>query len=211
MSEYPHIENDVEEDREEFFITVTDVKHYFYCPKIVYFEKVLHSRPVLGSQQIKSGKMHEKIERIEKLQKQQNNVLRTYKVAIYSYKYRLSGTVDCILNDVTKKEYIPLEYKYMYSRKGREWTDHKYQLISYAILIEENYKTVVRRGIIKYVPENKVVELEITEEMKNYLKRIIINAIHNIIKDEREPLARIPESEMQRRLWLFGNMWRDME
>jgi len=38
-------------DVAESFVSVTDVKHYVYCPRLVYFDRVLHATPVFGSQQ----------------------------------------------------------------------------------------------------------------------------------------------------------------
>jgi len=37
-------------DIAEAFVSVTDVKHYIYCPSLIYFDKVLHATPVFGSQ-----------------------------------------------------------------------------------------------------------------------------------------------------------------
>ena len=42
-------------DVAEPFVSVTDVKHYLYCPKIVYFDRALHAEPHLGSQQEESS------------------------------------------------------------------------------------------------------------------------------------------------------------
>jgi CRISPR/Cas system-associated exonuclease Cas4 (RecB family) len=46
-------------DVAEAFISVTDVKHCLYCPRIVYFDRGLHATPQLGSQQEASRELHE--------------------------------------------------------------------------------------------------------------------------------------------------------
>lgn len=38
-------------DVSELFISVTDIKHYVYCPRLIYFDRVLYATPVFGSQQ----------------------------------------------------------------------------------------------------------------------------------------------------------------
>ena len=43
----------------ESFVSVTDVKHYIYCPRLVYFDRVLHATPVFGSQQEEGKVSHE--------------------------------------------------------------------------------------------------------------------------------------------------------
>jgi len=46
-------------DIAEPFVSVTDVKHYIYCPRLIYFTRVLHSTPVFGAQQEYSKELHE--------------------------------------------------------------------------------------------------------------------------------------------------------
>ncbi len=40
-------------------VSVTDVKHYVYCPRLVYFDRVLHVQTVFGSQQDEDKEQHE--------------------------------------------------------------------------------------------------------------------------------------------------------
>ena len=58
--------SDVVED----FVSVTDIKHYVYCPRLIYFDRVLHATPVFGSQQENSKDLHEHHEKrnLEKAQ-----------------------------------------------------------------------------------------------------------------------------------------------
>jgi len=46
-------------DVAEPYVSVTDIKHYIYCPRLVYFDRVLHAQPVFGSQQEESQELHE--------------------------------------------------------------------------------------------------------------------------------------------------------
>ena len=46
-------------DIAEDFVTVTGIKQYVYCPRIVYFDRVLHATPLFGSQQEDSKELHE--------------------------------------------------------------------------------------------------------------------------------------------------------
>ena len=36
-------------DIAEDFVSVTDIKQYIYCPRIVYFDRLLHATLVFGS------------------------------------------------------------------------------------------------------------------------------------------------------------------
>ena len=177
-------------DISETSISVTDLKHYFYCPRIIYFEKVLHAKPNLGSQQIGSGEQHE--EYVKKESRRKDAIYysadfvgasKMFFVPLHSHRLKLSGTVDLIIR-TRDNEYVPVDYKNIMSNHGKIWSDHKYQLTAYALLIDESFDTCVRRGFINYIPEEKVIGLEITRSMKVFVKRVL-GDVEKIIREER--------------------------
>ena len=184
----------------EPFVSVTDIKHYVYCPRLIYFDKVLHATPVFGSQQEDSKELHEDYVKKE---------LRRKDAIYYSPEFvgaekllftplcssvlGLQGNVDCIIK-TANGEYVPVDYKNMASDKGRIWMDHKYQLVAYALLIEENFGTVVKRGFVNYIPETLILQLEITPTMKSYVKRVL-GHIKGIMKEEELPTIRVAKQK----------------
>jgi len=183
-------------DIAETSVSVTDVKHYIYCPRIVYFERVLHAKPVFGSQQEEGRERHEEYVRKELRRKDAiyyssdfTGAKKTLFTGLNSPKLGLTGQVDCIIRTV-KGECIPVDYKNMSSNNGKVWMDHKYQLVAYALLVEEKYGTVVKRGFINYIPEKLILQIEITPTMKTHVKRVI-GHIKRIIKEETLPPIRV--------------------
>ncbi|MGC8849588.1 MAG: CRISPR-associated protein Cas4 [Candidatus Bathyarchaeia archaeon] len=183
-------------DAAESYVSATDIKHYVYCPRIIYFEKVLHVKPILGSQQEES--MEEHMEYVRKELRRRDAIYYSPElvdadkllfVSLCSDRLRLKGNIDCIIKTV-KGEYIPVDYKDMESNKGKIWMDHKYQLTAYALLIEENYGTVVKRGFIDYVVEGRALRLEITPTMKSHIKRML-GHIKRIETGEQLPPRRV--------------------
>ena len=177
-------------DVSEPMITVTDVKHYFYCPRIIYFEHVLHAKPQLGSQQEDSRKQHEEyvrkeLRRMDAIYYSSDFVgaEKMLFVPLCSSKIGLKGTVDLIIK-TRSGECIPVDYKNMTSNNGRVWIDHKYQLAAYALLIDEAFNTTVKRGFINYIPEKLIVKLEITRTVKMHVKRAL-GHIKRIIQEEK--------------------------
>ncbi len=186
-------------DVAEPYVSVTDVKHYIYCPRLVYFDRVLHAKPVLGSQQEESRELHEEYVRKELRRKDAVHYSPEFVgagkllfVQLVSEKLQLQGVVDCIIK-TAKGEYIPVEYKNMNSDNGKAYIDHKYQLVAYALLIEENFNTVVKRGFVNYIPERLILKLEITPTMKSYVKRVV-GHIKRIIKEEKLPPIRVAQN-----------------
>ncbi|MEM3700990.1 MAG: CRISPR-associated protein Cas4 [Candidatus Bathyarchaeia archaeon] len=189
-------------DVAEPLVSVTDVKHYVYCPRLVYFDRVLHARPVFGSQQEESQELH--MEYVRKELRRKDAVYYSPEfvgaekllfVSLVSKSLQLHGVVDCIIRTV-KGEYVPVEYKNMNSDRGKAYMDHKYQLVAYALLVEENFGTVVKRGFVNYIPEQLILKFEMTPTMKSYVKRIV-GHIKRIIREERLPPIRVAQNKCQ--------------
>jgi CRISPR-associated exonuclease Cas4 len=189
-------------DVAEPYVSVTDVKHYIYCPRLVYFDRVLHAQPVFGSQQEESQEQHEEYVRKELRRKDavyySSEFVGAQKllfVQLASEKLQLQGVVDCIIK-TAKGEYIPVEYKNMNSDCGKAYMDHKYQLVAYALLVEENFDAIVKWGFVNYIPEQLILQFEITLTMKSYVKRVI-GHIKRIIKEETLPPIRVAKNKCQ--------------
>jgi CRISPR-associated exonuclease Cas4 len=157
---------------------------------------VLHAKPQLGSQQEDSGERHKEYVKREERRRDAVYYSRDFTGAdkiffaqLYSSKLKLTGTIDLIIR-TGNGEYIPVDYKNMQSNHGGIWLDHKYQLTAYALLIDEAFNTCVKRGFVNYIPEEKVVEIEITHSMKIYVKRVL-GDIERIIRDEKLPAIRV--------------------
>lgn len=183
-------------DIAEDFVSVTDIKQYIYCPRIVYFDRVLHATPIFGSQQEDSKELHE--DYVKKELRRKDAVYYSPEfvgaekllfVSFSSSTLGLQGNVDCMIKTASG-EYVPVEYKNMNSDKGRICMQHKYQLVGYAMLIEDSFKTVVKRGFVNYIPETLILQFEITPTMKSYVKRVL-GHIKRIIRDEELPPIRV--------------------
>ena len=189
-------------DVAEPLVSVTDVKHYVYCPRLVYFDRVLHTRPIFGSQQEESQELH--MEYVRKELRRKDAVYYSPEfvgaekllfVPLVSKSLQLQGVVDCVIRTV-KGEYVPVEYKNMNSDDGKAYMDHKYQLVAYALLVEENFNRVVKRGFVNYIPEQLILKFEITPTMKSYVKRVV-GHIKRIIREERLPPIRVAKNKCQ--------------
>jgi CRISPR-associated exonuclease Cas4 len=189
-------------DIAEFFISVTDVKHYIYCPRLIYFDHVLHAKPVFGSQQEEGKESHE--EQVAKELRRKDAIYYSSEfvgaqkllfASLSSDALGLQGNVDLIIH-TARDEFIPVEYKNMNSDGGRVCMDHKYQLVAYALLIEEHFGTTVKSGIVNYLPEGLIVQFEITPTMKTHVKRVI-GHIKRIIQTEELPPIRVASYKCQ--------------
>src|SRR5271157_4858815 len=117
-------------------ITVSDVKQYLYCPKIIYFDHVLHVPKPLD-QKLETGKeKHDSITTKEKRRKgaifydqELDQAEKLFRVALESNILGLRGVLDYLVK--TEREFIPVDYKFGSSHSGAVHLNHKYQLAAY--------------------------------------------------------------------------------
>jgi CRISPR-associated exonuclease Cas4 len=172
-------------------ITVSDVKQYLYCPKIIYFDHVLHV-PKPPDQKLDTGKeKHDHLTGKEKRRKgalfydpELDQAEKLFRVALESSRLGLRGVLDYLIK--TDREYIPIDYKFGYSHTGGVHLNHKYQLAAYALLVEDNFGTVIRRGYIHYSRDKINAKIDFTDEIRRRTLKMI-REIGNIVEEETEP------------------------
>jgi len=183
---------ELSEGARESFITVVEVKHYAYCPKIVWFTHVLHlHEPVTEAMELGSEEHDERF--ITPLIKSLKAVKVLRNVELESEKLKLRGKVDYVL--ITRfGEHVPIEVKWAEpARGGGPKRDHKLQLAAYALMIEELTDKSVKRAAIYYARVSKIVVFPLDEHEKREARRII-KRIHEMVETGKEPTVRVPKS-----------------
>jgi len=177
---------------EEFgYIKVVDVKHYGYCPRIVYITHVLHCDEVV-SEAMEMGLEKHEASYIAPLIARLKPVKIFRELKLDSDRLKLSGVVDYLLI-TSLDEYVVAEVKWSESARGGVKFDHKLQLAAYALLVEENFGRDVKRGFVYYRVDGKILEVFLSGRLKEFVERII-EEIHKIILDEKAPPVKVTEA-----------------
>lgn len=149
-----------------WYLRVTDLKQFAYCPRIVYYEYCLPLvRPT--TYKMEAGvEAHEKASSDEARRSLRAYGLsegeRRFDVALLSERLGLSGRIDMTIV-LGRQEAIPVDYKL--SRHGEVRHYHQ-QLAAYAELIEENWQIPVRRGFLYLLPERRAEEIKLTSRLR---------------------------------------------
>lgn len=171
-------------DQEQWLFTVTDLKQYIYCPRILYYHACLPDiRPV-------TYKMQAGIEaHVGERQRAERRSLKMYDlpdgeryfdVHVRSSVLGLSGEVDEIVD--TQTELFPVDYK-----SAQHVGEHfKVQLTAYALMMEEHYQRSVKRGFITLIPVRKTVEIPITPGLRRRVHESL-DAMRAIVEQETMP------------------------
>jgi len=173
---------------DEVFVDVTDVKQYFYCPRIVYFMRVLGLCERVTESMRVGRESHEEIRcREERKVKLLSTAIyadeKIFGVFVESRRLRLRGVIDC-LACLPGGEWVVVEYKDTYSTRVQ--IHHYYQLVAYTLLAQEYLNKIISRGFLFYALSGRVFEVAVPSSAKEYVKKTI-KKIQRIIVSEELP------------------------
>lgn len=170
---------------EEILFTVTDIKQYAYCPRIVFYERCLpHVRPRTHNMDL--GKEEHSAEQKRAARRTLTKYeavggRREFDVALASRRYHLRGLVDEVVYGVAG-EVIPVDHKLA----DKVSANHKLQLAAYALLLEEATHTPVQRGYVYLIGSAKLIEVAITPAQRGQVATIL-DALFETVTRERMP------------------------
>jgi len=168
-----------------FLIRVTDIKQWFYCPRVVYFTYLMPVEKKITAKMTFGAEEHEVISALEHRRKLQEYGItegeRRFHVPLKSRQLGLSGTLDLLL--VSGADCIPVEFKDT-SRGVSQ--NHKYQLAGYALLVEETYSSTVDRGFVYQIPTGRISTVRLDGGTKDTVRQAVTD-IHAMIAAERMP------------------------
>lgn len=174
----------MDEDR---YISVVDVRDYVYCPRVIFFKNVLHLKERVTEAMLYGKESHEEPP-IAPLAPKLRPAKIIKGIELISHRLKLRGKVDMII--ITKHgEYVPVEVKWSEANRDVPKRQHKAQIVAYAILIEENFNTTVKRGLIYYSRSKRFLETSLTSRDKWQVEKYI-KQIYQIIKSEEIPYTR---------------------
>lgn len=200
----------VEPQLPQLLLSVSDVKQYLYCPRIPYFQHVMPvPRPV--TYKMKHGTLqHIELDRLEKRRGLRSYGLRTgerlFHLAVSSPALELHGILDLVIRYEVEGEtrYLPDEFKY---QEGRVYTNVKYQLTAYAMMLEEQYQTSISEGFVYFIPTKSFRRVTITEEMRTHVRHTL-SAIRRMFQTESFPAplsrSRCTDCEYRRQMESSG-------
>ncbi|MGC8483801.1 MAG: CRISPR-associated protein Cas4 [Thermodesulfobium sp.] len=168
---------------EDFYVSTNDIKQYSYCERIAFYNHVLDRISITYSME-KGKKFQDSIKEASIKKALENrgytNIALKFDVFLASKKLELKGKLDCLAQ--CEQGTFPIEIKY--SNNPLVYSN---QLISYALLVEKAFSTVVNTAYF-YFGKEKNTELtakNINEEEKTRVITLIKRIKTCIITGER--------------------------
>ncbi len=180
-----------ESQEEELTFRVSDLKQYFFCPRIVYYHQCLPKvRPTTFKMQMgtEEGRAeHAREERRSLRAYGLSRGERFFNVALYSERLRLRGRLDMAIrtddNIDGTPEAIPVDYKLT---PGRVVEHFALQIVAYGMLLEEAWGIPSRRGFLYLIPSRRAKPILFTPDMRDRVHRAV-DAMADIALHERMP------------------------
>jgi CRISPR-associated exonuclease Cas4 len=181
---------------EPWYLQVTDLKQYAYCPRVVYYQYCLSNvRPI--TYKMEAGVRAQ--DRVQDLE--QRRSLRPYgvtqgeryfHVALTSQRLGVSGQIDMVVETKENgpRRVFPVDFKLT----RRKPTQHvKLQVACYGMLLEENWQAEVQEGWIYLIPVRQAVRVPLTKALRRAVENQL-SEIRNMIEAERMPEATLRRS-----------------
>ncbi|MBD3306310.1 CRISPR-associated protein Cas4 [candidate division KSB3 bacterium] len=159
---------------ERQIFTVTDLKQYSYCPRVVFYTYCLPLiRPT--TYKMEAGiAAHERAEGKAKRRTLSAYGLtegeRHFDVWLVSETLGLRGRVDLVI-ETEEGELIPVEYKHTQRGVG---SHIRRQLMAYAIMLEETWENPqVKRGFVYSLATRKATPVKLTKHLRTEVRKAI--------------------------------------
>lgn len=171
-----------------WYLQVTDLKQYAYCPRVVYYRYCLPLlRPV-------TYKMEAGVEAHDKAtEDEQRRSLRAYGLAegerrfdvwLLSERLGLSGRIDLVILTGDGCA-MPVDYKL----SQHDASPHFHlQLAAYAELLEENWPVTAKNGFIYLLPLRRAEAVPLTARLRSQVRRQVAE-MRTMIERQRTPEA----------------------
>ncbi len=118
-------------------LKVTDIKQYLYCPRITYYTYVLPVAKKTTAKMNIGKEEHLRFARFEGRRTVRSYALdtghRVFGAYLFSPRLGLEGVLDMYI--ITPRGYVPVDFK----NACRIGVNHKYQLVAYALLLEDKF------------------------------------------------------------------------
>ena len=154
-------------------LTVTDIKQWLYCRRIVYHTYLLGIAPPRTVAMAEGRHAQEEAQALER-----RRTLRAYGLADGERRFDLAVTAERLglgarLDMLVLREHeaIPVDFK---DSRGPVGRNHTYQLAAYALIAEEVTGRPVRRGFIYLIQAKRAVEVRIRAGMRRFVRRALV-------------------------------------
>lgn len=168
--------------------TVTDLKQFFFCPRVLYYHHCLPDiRPV--TDKMEAGIASHEAENAREARRSLKpydlaTAERHFDVRLQGDKLPIVGVVDMVLAapNGDERRALPVDFK-LADKVPDNW---KIQLAIYALLLEEQWGSTADVGFIYLIPQRRAERIALTGALKQRAEAALAQML-TIVLEERVP------------------------
>jgi CRISPR-associated exonuclease Cas4 len=169
-----------------WYLTVTDLKQWAYCPRVVFFSYCMPRLRPMTFKMEAGLDAHEDEKSRERRRTGQlyglTEAERIENVRIQSDALGLSALIDLVLRQ--EDQVWPVEYKL--SRRTEIASHFKLQLAAYGLLLEEAWSVRAPEGFLYSLISRRAERVSLTTRLRNRVLSTV-GEIRNMVEEERLP------------------------
>jgi CRISPR-associated exonuclease Cas4 len=166
-------------------LTVTDVKQWRYCPRIVFYQKLLPVSPPRTYKMARAARGEARMASLGRRRGLQEYGLeggtRRFDVRLYSRRWNLAGKLDLLIE--TADALYPVDFK---DTTGPPRENHTWQLAAYGLLLAEAYGKPAPAGFIHRLPDDQVFRIDLPDSLTIEVRRALVE-MTAAVESERIP------------------------
>lgn len=170
-----------------WYLRVTDLKQYVYCPRVIYFTYCLPTlRPTTFKMEAGRDAHEAAIARERRRSLSAYGLAsgeRHFGVRLLSERLGLSGAVDLVIVQPEVPQAWPVDFKLSRRPTARH---HKLQLAAYGLLLEEAWGIPAPEGFIYSLVRRKAERVALSPRLRTEVVDLI-REMHQMLQTERMP------------------------
>jgi CRISPR-associated exonuclease Cas4 len=153
-------------------IPVTDLKQWAYCPRVVYYHRVMPAPPRPTYKMREGLAAQDLIENLETRRTLReyglDDARRRFGLWLDNRELGLAGKIDLLLE--AKDEIAVVDFKLTSGEPGQ---NHRLQLAGYSLLAETALGVPARRAFLYRIPDNRIFPEPVTEQLRRAVKTAV--------------------------------------
>jgi CRISPR-associated exonuclease Cas4 len=153
-------------------ISVTDLKQWAYCPRVVYYHRVMPAPPRPTYKMREGQAAQDLIENLETRRTLReydlDDARRRFGLWLDNKDLGLAGKIDLLLE--AKDEIAVVDFKLTSGEPGQ---NHRLQLAGYSLLAEAALGMTARRAFLYRIPDNRIFPEPVTEQLRKAVKTAV--------------------------------------
>lgn len=153
-------------------LPVTDLKQWAYCPRVVYYHRVMPAQVQPTYKMSEGLAAQEVIESLETRRKLREygfeDARRRFGLWLESKELGLTGKIDLLLE--AEDQVAVVDFKLTSGEPGQ---NHRLQLAGYSMLVETALRMPARRAFLYRIPDNRIFVEPVTEELRRAVRTAV--------------------------------------